>query len=86
MSFPTFRIRASIAFTLHFLFQFVAWAVADSPDSTKIPWKILSFPLFYALSSWAKLYFWMVGVFNSASWAIVLSLATCPFTRRREAL
>ncbi len=86
MSFSTFRTRATIAFALHFLFQFLAWAVANSPDGAKIPWRILSFPLFYALSSWATLYFWMVGVFNSAFWAIVLSLATSPFTRRREAL
>ena len=86
MSFPTFRTRATIAFALHFLFQFVAWALADSPTGTRIPWKILSFPLFYALSSWATLYFWMVGVSNSAFWAIAISLATTPLSRRRNTL
>ncbi len=75
-----FRSHALFVFSLHFLMQFAAWALADSPQGTKIPWKIVSFPLFYLLHSWATLYFWMVAVLNSMVWGMAASFVL----RRRE--
>ena len=86
MKYSDFRLRATIAFTLHFLIQFFAWALADSSEGTKIPWGILSFPLFYALKSWTTLYFWMVGVFNSALWGLAIGFSAYAIPRRRESL
>ena len=80
----TFRMRATLIFAIHFSLQCAAWALADSPGGPQLPWRILSFPLFYALNSWATLYFWMVGVLNSAFWALALGFATSPLLRRRE--
>ena len=84
MKFTTPTVRATIDFALHFLGQFAAWAIANSPGGTKIPWKIFSFPLFYLLHSWTTLYFWMVGFMNSVLWALAVSLGTSSFPRRRE--
>jgi len=78
-----FRSHALFVFALHFLMQLAAWALADSAQGTKIPWRIVSFPLFYLLRSWATLYFWMVAVLNSILWALV-SLGTNSFVRRKE--
>ena len=84
MKYSSFRIRAGIVFALHFLIQFIAWALADSSAGTKIPWGIISFPLFYTLRSWAALYFWMVGLLNSALWGLAAGVVTRP--RQRETL
>jgi hypothetical protein len=82
MKYSNLRTDAAFATVsaLHFLLQFAAWTLADSPQGTKIPWKIVSFPLFYLLHSWATLYFWMVAVLNSIVWGMAAGL----FPRRRE--
>jgi len=68
-------IYFGFVFVLHLALQVLAWAIADTPGGSKVAWKVLSFPLFYVLSSWATVYFWMVGVMNSAFWGLAAGVA-----------
>ena len=82
------RSRCGIYFGLifgcHLVLQVLAWALADSPGGSKLFWRILSFPVFYILMSWATVYFWMVGVINSLVWGLIAAAFAYGSNWRKE--
>lgn len=84
MARPRFGLYFGFVFGLHLALQVLGWALADSQGGSKTLWKLLSFPLFYILKSWASVYFWMVGAMNSTLWGL-LAGALAEFRLRRKA-
>lgn len=60
-------------FTIHLLLQVSMWAKASHDDAARMLWNILSAPLMYVFASAADGYFWLIAIFNSVVWAIVLA-------------
>lgn len=66
---------------LHFWVQFYLWAYQDAAveslrTATRIPWQIISFPVFYLVPKDSGLFdsFWPLFFTNDLFWGIVLSV------------
>ncbi len=75
-----------VIFVLHWVSQFLAWAMADAIGSTHdahLLWQVLATPLVEVAGSAMDEYFWLVASLNSLVWATALTWFLTLFRRKR---